>query len=104
MHLIICPLKIIEKMNKIEKLTLVEGIFSNEEAKEILMNIFSTKIHFHEMKNFSSQERLGKPDETALKRIPALKISLGKLLKIVEEAGVSNKQLAITSEINISLQ
>ena len=39
-------------MNKMEQLNLIEGNFSDEEAKEILMNIISTKIHFHEMKNF----------------------------------------------------
>jgi hypothetical protein len=33
-------------MNNIEKLNLIEGRFSDEEAKEILMNIFSTKINF----------------------------------------------------------
>ena len=41
-------------MNKTENLNLIEGNFSIEEAKEILMNIFLTKIHFHEMKNFEN--------------------------------------------------
>lgn len=90
-------------MNKIETLNLIEGNFSNEEAKEILMNIFSAKIHFHEMKNFSSMERFGKQDETAVKRIPELKSCMGKLLEIVEEAKSNNKKLVINSEINISL-
>ena len=51
-------------MNKIEKLNLIEGNFSGEEAKEILMNVFLAKIHYHELKNFSSQERFGKDDIT----------------------------------------
>lgn len=90
-------------MNKTEKLTLIEGEFLNEDAKDILVNIFSTKIHFHEMKNFSSQERFGKQDEIAKTRIPALKKEIEKVLQILSEAKSNNKKVMITSEINISL-
>lgn len=90
-------------MNKIEQLNLIEGTFTDEEAKEILMNIFLTKIHFHEMKNFSSQERFGKQDEIAKKRIPLLKKEKEKVLQIISQAKLNNKKLLITSEINISL-
>lgn len=88
-------------MNKIKKLVLIEGDFEAEQASEILMNIFSTKIHFHEMKNFSSQERLGKDDEMAQKRIPVLRNEMKKLEEILSEA--KNKKLLIHSEIHISL-
>ncbi|GBL35843.1 hypothetical protein EMGBS15_14380 [Filimonas sp.] len=90
-------------MNTIEKLNLIDGEFSHEEAKEILMNIFSTKIHFHKMRNFSSQERFGREDETAIRRIHALEIEIEKVIKVVSEANTLNKKLVITSEINISL-
>ncbi len=90
-------------MNKIEKVKLIEGNFSDEEASEILMSIFYAKIHFHEMKNFSSQVRFGKDDEIAKKRIPALKKETEKMLKIISEAKLKNKRLLITSQINISL-
>jgi len=90
-------------MNKIEKINLIEGTFSNEEAKEILVNIFSTKINYHEMKNFSSHERFGKYDETAKKRIPELKKELEKISKIISEAKLHNKNLIIKSEITIAL-
>ena len=90
-------------MNKNEKLTLIEGKFLNEEASEILTNIFTTKIRFHEAKNFSSQERMGKDDEIARERIPALKKELKKLQELLTEAKANNKKLIISSEINISL-
>lgn len=90
-------------MSKTEKLTLIEGTFSCEEAKEVLLNIFSTKIQFHVMKNFSSIERLGKEDKNANKRIPKLKKSTEKLLKVIKQAEAKNKKLVITSEINIVL-
>ncbi len=90
-------------MNISEKLNLIEGCFSNEDAREILTNIFLAKIHFHEMKNFSSQERFGIDDAIAKKRIPELKKEMEKVDQIVSEAKLKNKQLAITSAINISL-
>ena len=93
----------VNKMNKIEKLTLIEGDFIFDEAKEILVSIFSSKINFHNIKNWSSQERFGKDDEIAQKRIPALRNEMKKLEEILLEAKAQNKKLMITSQINISL-
>ncbi len=86
-----------------EKLKLIEGEFLHEEAKEILTHIFSAKINFHQIKNFSSNEQFGKDDETSIKRIPALKKELTRLEKILSEAKAQNKKLTISSEINISI-
>jgi hypothetical protein len=91
------------KMNKIEKLTLIEGEFIFDEAKEILTSMFSSKINFHNIKNWSSQERFGEDDEIAQKRIPALRNEMKKLEEILLEAKAKNKKLMVTSEINISL-
>jgi hypothetical protein len=92
-----------QQMKKVEQLTLIDGNFNDEEAKEILISILTTKIHFHEMKDFSSQERFGIQDETAKKRIPALKKEIEKLLQILSEAKLHNKKLSIDSIINISI-
>jgi hypothetical protein len=89
-------------MNKTEKLSLIEGSFCAEEANEILMSIFSAKIHYHNTKNFSCQERSGKQDETAQKRIPALKNAIEKVSQIVSEATLHNKKLMIHSNIDIT--
>lgn len=93
----------IKKMKVTKKLTLIEGSFTAEEAKEILLNIFSTKINFHDMKNFSSQERFGMEDEIAKIRIPKLKNEIENVLQMVLEANLNKNKLMITSEINISL-
>lgn len=90
-------------MKNIENLTLIEGTFSHDEAKEILGNIISSKINFHNNKNWSSQERFGKEDETAQKRIPALKKEMEKLNAILATAKDNNKKLVISSQIIISL-
>jgi DNA-directed RNA polymerase subunit F len=90
-------------MSKSKKLKLIEGEFQFREAKEILFNVFSTKINFHQRNNFSHKERFGKEDPTAKKRIPALKKELVKLEKILNEAEAKNKKLIIGSEITITL-
>lgn len=90
-------------MNKKENLSLIEGSFNPEEACEILVSVFSTKINFHERKNFSSQERLGKEDLVAQKRIPELKHSMEKITALISDAKANHKQIVISSQINIQL-
>ena len=55
------------------------------------------------MKNWSSQERFGKDDEIAQKRIPALKNEMKKIEGILSEAKAKNKKLVVSSDIKISL-
>ena len=90
-------------MTKIENLTLIEGNFSEDEAREIITSVFNSKINFHNIKNWSSQERFGKNDEIAQNRIPSLNKEIEKLQKILLEAKAKNKRLLISSQINISL-
>ncbi|MGM9509422.1 hypothetical protein ACS5NO_16920 [Larkinella sp. GY13] len=90
-------------MNKLETLSLIEGNFSVEEAWEILMALYSAKINFHRMRDFSSRERFGRPDEAAQKRIPELQKEKEKVSQIVSEAKSKNKRLIITSGIELCL-
>ena len=69
-----------------QEFKLIEGEFSQTEAMEVLNNVLSSKIQFHEMKNFSSQVRFGKDDETSLERISQLKQSIEIISKILKEA------------------
>ena len=90
-------------MKNTEPLIMIDGSFNYDEAKEILINIFSSKINFYNIKNWSSQERFGKEDNIAQKRIPELKKEIEKVLQIVSEAKLKRKKLLISSEINISM-
>jgi hypothetical protein len=91
-------------MNQTEKLTIINNHFTAEEAKEILMNLFNSKLNFLNIKNWSSQERFGKNDVIAEERIPALKSEIKRLEEILTEAKNNNKKLVVNSEIYISLQ
>lgn len=86
------------------QLNFIEGQFTAEEANEILTTIFTTKIKFHELKNFSSQIRNGQANDFAQKRILFLNEELKKIQAIVDEANTLNKKLIIKSDIHISLE
>jgi len=90
-------------MKNTKELILITSHFSPDETREILMSVFTGKIDFHESKSFSSQERFGKVDLNALKRITELRRSMGITSKIIDEAKQNNETLKITSEIQISL-
>ncbi|HEX8377964.1 MAG TPA: hypothetical protein VF602_09105 [Pedobacter sp.] len=88
-------------MDNNQNLTLIDGEFAPADAKEILKNVFWSKMQFHEMRNFSLKERIGKEDQNAVNRIVELKKSLEKLLAIVSEAEANNETLTIQAEICI---
>lgn len=89
-------------MDKQLQLKLIDGVFLPEDGKEILNNLFSSKINFHQMKNFSSQERFGIEDAMAKKRIPELREEMQKLEKILKDAASQERKLNIRSVVEIS--
>jgi hypothetical protein len=85
-----------------QKFSLIDGLFSSQDSKEILTSIYSSKIQFHQRKNFSTEERFGKADETALNRIPELKKNIERILQILEETESSGLNLEIKADITIN--
>lgn len=90
-------------MNKSKTITLIDGHFSSDDAFELLRNLYSSKIQFHQLKNFSSLERFGKEDEIAVKRIPELKESLEAILTLMKEMPSGENRIEIKSAVKISL-
>jgi hypothetical protein len=90
-------------MNKENTLNLIDSIFTTQEAASVLLDIFSSKIKFHELKNMGYKERFGYVDETAQQRIEDLKKNRQTLLKILEQASESNCNLSVKSSIHIQL-
>lgn len=82
----------------------IEGKFSPEEAKEILVDLLNHKIRFHSLKNFSFEERFGKPVEGSQKRIEDLKASREKIILVIQQAKDNNTNLRIESSINIAFE
>ncbi|WP_113663421.1 hypothetical protein [Pedobacter nanyangensis] len=90
-------------MNNTQKFKFIDGNFSATESRDILRNVFTGKVQFHQIKNFSSQERQGKDDEHSVQRIIELKQSLAQIMHFLETAQREDKQLAIRSEIEITI-
>ena len=87
---------------KQSKLSLVNGDFTPEEALEVLMNLYSSKINFHELKNFSSQERFGYPDVHSQKRLPELKKTMKEISILFRDLKESGEEINIQSDIIIT--
>jgi hypothetical protein len=81
----------------------MRGQFMIDDAEEILMDIFSAELKFYQLKSFSSEERLGKRDESAEKRVNELRQRIGKLRKLIDELKSKNARLTISSNVEISL-
>ena len=90
-------------MKPIQSVKFIKGVFSPDEAKEVLLNLITHKINFHSLKNFSSEERFGKSIEGSQKRIAELRESKEKIVNLVEFAIKENKNIDIVSTIEITL-
>lgn len=82
---------------------LVEGQFTPGEAKEVLMDLISSKLAFQSKKHLQSYEQQGQLNTSAKQRISELKEMRSKLLELLESAEQQNLVLNIHSEINIEL-
>lgn len=90
-------------MKKTTELTLVKGKYTEEEAKEILMDLFHSKINFHEIKNFSFNERFGKNHDHSINRMSELRESIEVFSKLIANAEAENKSFTIESSVKITI-
>jgi hypothetical protein len=89
---------------KTSTLKLINGVFNPEEAKDVLLSIYRSKIQFHEMRNFSYKERYGAEDKNSVKRIPLLKKSMERIKKLIQRAESRGELLSINTEVNITFK
>ena len=83
---------------------LIKGSFTPEDAKEILIDILNSKIHFHSMKIFSSRERFGKPEPVSERKIEYLKEARQTVQTIISEAIAQEKNIVIDAVIELNLE
>lgn len=91
-------------MKKTETIELIEGTFTPDEAREILLELLNSKIRFHNVKNWSSRERFGKPDAYSEKRLKHLMESIKKVQALVSKSIVEEKTMTINSIIEINIE
>ncbi len=81
--------------------SLIDGEFTQEEAREILIHLISYKIKFHNQKIFSISERYGEKDEKSMKRIVQLTKTMDELKEMLDELK-SDDHLDVTSTIQVT--
>ena len=83
-----------------KNLTLINGIFTPSEMKEVILNMISNKINFHHLKNLRSLEKEGVEEEHSKKRL----IELHQLKAEVNAIHLDENQLIkLKSTIEIEL-
>jgi hypothetical protein len=85
-------------------LSLINGFYSPEEAKEIIMNVFASKIQFHELKNLRSLVTRDVEDEVSIMRVRQLKSSVDEFNKLLDLAQENDLELSIQSSIEITMR
>lgn len=85
-------------------LSLINGFYSPEEAKEIIMNVFASKIQFHELKNLRSLVTSDVEDEVSIMRVRQLKNSVDEFNKLLDLAKENDLELSIQSSIEITMR
>ena len=83
---------------------LIDGEYTIEEAREILVNLYSNKIKFHDLKIFNSMIRFGKEDTHSKKRIAELKQNLQEITEYLNSLETNNQTISIKSNIEIELK
>ena len=82
---------------------LIDGLFSPDEANQLLMTLIEDKINFHQRNNWSSRERFGESDSVSAKRISELRQTKADLAALVAEATAVGMKLTIRGNIEITL-
>ena len=82
---------------------LIDGIFSPEDAREILLHIIENKIHFHNLRIFGTEERFGVKDEHSIKRVQELKETRDQIVAVLDEAKEKRKNITLRSLVSIDV-
>ena len=82
---------------------LISGVFSPEDAQQVLLSLIDFKIRFHRLKNWSQEERTGTTDISAELRIAELTRSKAELSALIEQVMESDQQLSVNCDISINL-
>ncbi|MBK8623167.1 MAG: hypothetical protein IPN79_15765 [Saprospiraceae bacterium] len=90
-------------MNSPQNFSLIDGIFSAEDGKDILMHLLNHKIQFHQRKNMSAYERTCENDTHSTKRLAELHEVISNLYPLLRTAIEEGKSLRIESRVHISI-
>lgn len=92
-------------MNKKQPTTnyrLIDGVFSTDDARNILMTLINNKIQFHEQDNWSRKERFGDSHTAGSRRVDELMQSRLDLATLIDQAQAEGERLSINCTIEVT--
>lgn len=89
---------------KNNKFDLLKGTFTAKEATEILIELFKSKIKFHQHDIFGKEERNEGDTEFSKNRIEDLKIAKEEIKKLLKDENIQDKKVRLKGEITIEIE
>lgn len=80
---------------------LIEGDFSSQDAKTVLMSVINSKVNFHNLNAFSEFVKNSETCETSKRRISELSKASEDILKLIEESEKKGMKLKINGDISV---
>lgn len=88
---------------KQENFNLIQGEFSPNDALSIVTDLYSKKINFHELKNFSQLIQFGAKDSATNHRILALKEAKKQASEFINSAKIGGRSVRVKASISIEI-
>jgi dihydroorotase len=85
-----------------ENIKLIDGLYSPEKAKEILVNVLNSKIQFHALQSLTSWEKDGYKDIETNKRLLELKESREQIIKLFDHLDDTIDYIQMNASIDIT--
>lgn len=82
---------------------LIRGVYSPEDAREILSNLIDKKISFYTTRIFSQDVRFGERDARSEERVAELKQSREEILNRIAEAEKQGAKVKVNAEISLEI-
>ena len=83
---------------------LIDGVFSHEEAANVMTALFNYKIDYHNREDFSNHIRFNKDLSHSKIRIQELFEAKEAIKKMIEDTSSAGSNLVIKSTITISFE
>ena len=80
---------------------LIEGDFSSQDAKTVLMSVINSKVNFHNRNAFSEFVKNHETCETSKRRISVLSKASEDILKLIDESEKKGMKLKINGDITL---
>lgn len=81
---------------------LIDGVFSTDDARNVLMTLINNKIQFHEQDCWSRKERFGDSNAAGSRRVDELMQTRTDLATLIDLAQSRGERLSINCTIEVT--